>query len=71
MADSAQMRGDCVRFGQVWNKVLSETGLSFKKGLTSETLLKTLRWLFIEQDVTYWNYDGRMMLWGGLQEEFE
>lgn len=61
---------------QVWNcedpdKVLSESGFSFKKGLSPELLLKTLKWLFIEQDVTYWNYDGRMMLWRGLQGEFE
>ena len=25
-------------------------------------VLKVLKWLFIEQDVTYWNYDGRRML---------
>jgi hypothetical protein len=27
-----------------------------------EMLLKILKWLFIEQDITYWNYDGRQML---------
>jgi hypothetical protein len=59
---------------RVWNcedpdKVLSETPLKFKKGLSAELILKALKWLFIEQDVTYWNYDGRMMLWRGIQKE--
>jgi hypothetical protein len=61
---------------RVWNcedpdKVLSETGLTFTKSLSSELVLKALKWLFIEQDVTYWNYDGRMMLWRGIQHALE
>jgi hypothetical protein len=36
--------------------------LSFRKGYPVDLILKTLKWLFIEQDVTYWNYDGRGML---------
>ncbi len=61
---------------RVWNceepdKVLSELPLQFSKGLSPELVLKALKWLFIEQDLTYWNYDGRMMLWSGLKEEFE
>ena len=32
-----------------------------------ETLLKTIKWLFIEQDVTYWSYSGRAMLYEGLK----
>jgi hypothetical protein len=61
---------------RVWNcedpdKVLAETSLKFTKGLSPELVLKALKWLFIEQDVTYWNYDGRMMLWRGLKTEFE
>lgn len=61
---------------RVWNcedpdKVLAEIPLKFKKGLTPELVLKALKWLFIEQDVTYWNYDGRMRLWRGIQEECE
>ena len=32
-------------------------------GETYELVLKTLRWLFIEQDVTYWSGQGRNMLY--------
>ena len=32
-------------------------------------LLKILKWLFIEQDVTYWNYDGGQMLRMAIDEE--
>lgn len=31
-----------------------------------ELILKTLRWLFIEQDVTYWSGQGRNMLYNGI-----
>lgn len=31
-----------------------------------EILLLTIRWLFIEQDITYWNYSGRAMLMNHL-----
>lgn len=61
---------------RVWNceepdKVLSDSALKFKNGLSPELVLKALKWLFIEQDITYWNYDGRMMLWRGIQKECE
>ena len=36
------------------------------KGLNVELLVKVLKWLFIEQDIRYWNYSGREMLWAGL-----
>lgn len=59
---------------RVWNcedpdKVCSEIPLKFKKGHSCELVLKAVKWLFIEQDVTYWNYDGRMKLWNAIQEE--
>ena len=38
----------------------------FKSGFSCELLVKTLKWLFIEQDIRYWNYSGRDMLWSGL-----
>lgn len=52
---------------RVWNceepdVVLKDMKFSYKKGLSMELLLKILKWLFIEQDITYWNYDGRTML---------
>jgi hypothetical protein len=33
----------------------------FSTGRTVEALLKPLPWLFIEQDIRYWNYTGRNM----------
>jgi len=42
--------------------------ISFSKGFSIELLLKILKWLFIEQDITYWNYDGRGMLRMAIDE---
>lgn len=42
--------------------IKSVGAMGFKRGHSPELLLKVLKWLFIEQDVTYWNYDGRSML---------
>lgn len=36
--------------------------LRFKTGIGVELLLKVLKWMFIEQDMTYWNWSGRAML---------
>lgn len=52
---------------RVWNceepdDIIKDINLKFKKGFKIELLLKILKWLFIEQDITYWNYDGRTML---------
>lgn len=38
----------------------------FKNGYDTELILKILKWLFIEQDVTYWNNSGRKMLMNSL-----
>lgn len=38
----------------------------FKDGYDVELILKVLKWLFIEQDVTYWNNSGRIMLMSSL-----
>lgn len=46
----------------------SEMNIKFENGYTSELIVKTLKWLFIEQDIRYWNYSGREMLWKGLCE---
>lgn len=34
-----------------------------------EVVLLLIKWFFIEQDVTYWNYTGRAMLFKALQEQ--
>lgn len=42
--------------------VLGDNSFNFTVGYPSELLLKIVKWLFIEQDITYWNYMGRGML---------
>lgn len=42
--------------------------LPFKSGLPIDVLLATIKWLFIEQDITYWNWTGRDMLFNKLGE---
>jgi hypothetical protein len=37
--------------------------IHFQNGLSVEHILKTIKWLFIEQDIRYWNYSGRNMTW--------
>ena len=41
--------------------------LNFTCGHSVELLLKSLKWLFIEQDVTYWNYVGREKLLAAIK----
>lgn len=36
--------------------------LHFDIGYPVDMLLKTIKWMFIEQDVRYWNYSSRGML---------
>lgn len=43
------------------------TDLIFKIGYSPELIIKTLKWLFIEQDIRYWNYSGRDMLWKAIR----
>lgn len=38
----------------------------FNTGIPTEILLECIKWLFIEQDITYWNYSGRAMLFNAL-----
>ena len=39
------------------------SNIHFQRGLSAELSLKVIKWLFIEQDVRYWNYSGRNTLW--------
>ena len=43
--------------------------LEFRTGYSIESILKAIKWLFIEQDVTYWNWSGRNMLFSALQSK--
>lgn len=36
----------------------------FECGLPVDHIVKAIKWLFIEQDIRYWNYSGRNMTWG-------
>ncbi len=38
--------------------------IHFSTGLPVDHILKAIKWLFIEQDIRYWNYSGRNMTWG-------
>lgn len=37
--------------------------ISFSRGLPVDHIVKVIKWLFIEQDIRYWNYSGRNMTW--------
>lgn len=43
-------------------KPITEEIPSFSTGYDVKMLLAIIKWLFIEQDITYWNYSGRKML---------
>lgn len=42
--------------------------IKFASGMPVDMLLKIIKWLFIEQDVTYWNYSGRAMFMSGIPQ---
>lgn len=39
-----------------------DVNIHFHIGYPVDMLLKTIKWMFIEQDIRYWNYSGRAML---------
>lgn len=41
-------------------------GVQINVGMPAEMILKAFKWLFIEQEIRYWNYSGRDMLWQGV-----
>ena len=41
---------------------------SFQTGAKVEILLKVVKWMFIMEDIVYWNYKGRTMLYDELRE---
>lgn len=51
--------------------VIDSSPLKAVANCAAERALKLLKWMWIEQDVTYWTQQGRTMLWGGLSEFFE
>ena len=43
------------------DKVLKNLRMRFSDGHPVDLVLKVIKWFFIEQDITYWNYSGRDM----------
>jgi len=41
---------------------------SFANGFPVDMILKVLKWLFIEQDIRYWNFSGRNMFMDKIRE---
>ena len=39
----------------------------FEQELPPETILKVVKWLFIEQDIRFWNWSGRAMFMHGIR----
>jgi len=46
----------------------TKTNFDFKVGHSTELILECIKWLFIEQEVTYWHNSGRTMFFKGLKE---
>lgn len=46
----------------------TKTDFPFKTGHSSKLILECVKWLFEEQDVTYWNYSGRSMFYNAIKE---
>jgi hypothetical protein len=58
---------DCSEPADVVKKMPSLA--AFKEGWPVDQLLYTLKWLMIEQDVTYWLQTGRDMLMSGIETD--
>lgn len=50
---------------------LKENNIEFSKGENIEVLLKIIKWMFIEQDIRYWNFSGRSKLKNFIDKSFE
>ena len=40
---------------------------TFQSGCPVDMICRCIKWLFIEQDITYWNWSGRNMLYNGIR----
>lgn len=47
--------------------VLKQIKVKFSSGYPIDLVLKVIKWFFIEQDLTYWNYSGRRMFMSGVE----
>lgn len=54
---------------RIYNCEIPETLVfKFASGYNSEIILECLKWLFAEQDITYWHYSGRSMFYDAINE---
>jgi hypothetical protein len=51
-------------------RLLARFRVRYQKGYPLDLTLTVLSWLFIEQDLTYWNYDGRTTLMREIRKRF-
>lgn len=50
-----------------WLKVKN---IQFSTGEDIDVLLKIIKWMFIEQDIRYWNFSGRLKLKNFIEKNF-
>lgn len=48
--------------------VMKRIRMRFSIGHPVDLILKVIKWFFIEQDMTYWNYSGRAMFMSGVDK---
>lgn len=58
---------DCVEPDEILRKRPALLGIT--EGLEMDKLLKVIKWLFIEQDLTYWLGTGRNMLMSAIEKD--
>ena len=58
---------DCVEPDEIMENRSALNGV--RTGLPMDKLLKIIKWLFIEQDLTYWLQTGRNMLMAAIEEK--
>jgi len=49
---------------------LKEKNIRFNVGENINVLLKIIKWMFIEQDIRYWNFSGRSKLKNYIEKSF-
>ena len=50
---------------------LNDKNMQFFTGEEIDVLLKIIKWMFIEQDIRYWNFSGRLKLKDFIDKNFQ
>jgi len=60
----------CVMMEDTFNcksiNIKKASEIKFESGYSCDLIIGSIKWLFIEQDIRYWNYSGREMFWNGI-----